>query len=61
MKKVTLHFRNGGKMVFKCKAFTITKDPKGGYCGAEWTNSSQVVTFQLDEVIGVVIKKAWFW
>ena len=60
MNKVTLYFKNGGKMVFKCKAFTITKDPKGGYSAAEWKNAKQVITFQLDQVIGVVIKKVWF-
>ena len=60
MNKVTLHFKNGGKMVFKCKKFTITTDPKGGYCAAEWTDSNQVITFHLDQVIGAVIKKVWF-
>jgi hypothetical protein len=60
MNKVTLYFKNGGKMVFKCKGFTITKDPKGGYSNAEWKNANQVITFQLDEVIGVTIKKVLF-
>jgi hypothetical protein len=60
MVKVTLYFKNGGKMGFKCKSFNITKDSNGGYSNAEWKSANQIITFQIDEVIGVVIKKAWF-
>ena len=60
MDKVTLYFKGGGSMTFKVKNFEMTK--KGGeFTSARWDHiKSQKVSFNIDEVIGVKIKKVWF-
>lgn len=60
MEKVTLYFKGGGSMTFKVKNFEMKKTG-GEYTNAKWTGvKSQNVSFNLDEVVGVKVKKVWF-
>jgi len=60
--KVTLYFKNGGVMTFKCKSFTITKSIKDGemYSHAKWEGVNGAVSFNINEVIAVRIKNVLF-
>ena len=59
--KVTLHFKNGGSMTFKCEEFRITKSTDGGYSKSTTTNlKGRSTSFSIDEVIGVQIKNVLF-
>jgi hypothetical protein len=59
--KVTLHFRNGGAMTFKCVEFQITRSKDGGYSSATTTNlKGHSTSFSIGEVIGVQVKNVLF-
>jgi hypothetical protein len=60
--KVTLYFKNGGAMTFKCKSFTITRSITAGemYSHANWEGVEGAVSFNINEVIAVRIKKVLF-
>ena len=59
MDKVTLYFKGGGSMTFKVKNFEMTKTGNE-YTNASWKKvNSQDVSFDLDEVVGVKVKKVF--
>jgi hypothetical protein len=59
--KVTLYFKSGGKMTFKCKEFEATKNKdRTGYSSCSWEKANPVITFVLGEVIAIEMKKVLF-
>ena len=60
--KVTLYFRGGNQLTFKCKSFTIRKSNDEGsyYSSASIDKLNETVTFDITEVVGVKIKKVLF-
>lgn len=64
--KVTLYFKGGNQMTFKCKSFTLRRSNEEGPYYSSATiekidgDVKNLISFDVREVVGVKIKKVLF-